>query len=152
MLKEIVYKCFITLGIFTAPDFAGAQEQTYKELWVGKFRQNSPMPWDGDVELYLRYTVKKSKEVPFEGIITWPALGKARSRVSGIMSESNIEFTEKECISGDCAKIFSGARYKGEIDKKYSEIKGQSELKISYPLETFFKGNFVLHRVEEPRN
>lgn len=115
----------VTLGGGT---YSPAQADTLSRyIWTGTFTQTSPMPWTGSMELYLRFDPEGEYPQPVQGIITWPDLGNARTRVEGsFKSETELEFHEVECLEGGCDKVVLGGAYTAVVDSQLRAMTGSA--------------------------
>lgn len=127
------------LGILW-PQHYGVAQHSGRELWVGHFEQKQPMPWKGEMLLYLRKSSQHKDRI--QGVIVWKSLGGAKTLIEGIANRSTIRFTEKECVEGDCSKVFVGGNYQGRFDSSYTSLEGTAEL-----MPFRFTGRFRLKRV-----
>lgn len=115
-----------------------------RELWRGEFRQKTPLPWTGKMELFLRYRTSEDYPRAVDGTITWPALGGARTRVSGLMSDSGIQFFETGCVNKRCSQIILGGEYDGSFNELRSLLIGEATGKFG------LGGSFRLERILLP--
>ena len=136
----LTFLILLPLASASAQSFHSDKSVT-RELWVGHFNQTSPMPWSGQMQLFLRY---QSSSGPVSGVITWPGLGGSRSEISGVRSGNTVTFTEDKCLE-NCGQTLMGGTYQGTFDDQYRSLTGLSSLK---PLG--LKGNFKLQRLMLP--
>ncbi len=142
-------RCLVTLAFLldSAAFCVDAQPilPQIKELWVGEMTQESPVPWKGRMELFLRYSSGEEDPRDFEGVVTWPSLGEAQTKVIGKKSWSEISFVEKQCLSGECNRVTLGGKYSGKFNQTYDVLEGSASI-----LGTGFSGKFLLRRVVAP--
>ena len=83
------------------------------------------MSWSGPFELFLRYDSESAPPQPLDGLTIWPTLGQAKVKINGTWkNESEFEFEETECVSGDCSKVIVGGKYKASLDTKRQILSG----------------------------
>lgn len=95
------------------------------------------MAWEGPFELYLRFDPEESYPQKIQGVITWPHLGGARTRVSGTRNENSIVFVEDKCLQNDCSALVLGGTYAGKYSSNQSVIEGSAKLGSLGLLGTF---------------
>jgi len=89
--------------------------------------QTSPMSWSGPFELYLRYDSEADLPQKLDGLVIWPSLGQAKVKISGVWNKDReFQFSEGDCVDGDCAKVVTGGKYKATIDPKSQTLKGSA--------------------------
>lgn len=110
-----------------------------RQLWKGTFHQTAPIPWDGPLELYLRYESEARPPQRVDGVLTWPTLGMARVKVVGErQADGSYELRETECLDGDCSQVVLGGRHHlTEIKNKF-QLSGRAEGQMG------LQGNYVL--------
>lgn len=116
-----------------------------REIWAGKFVQTAPIPWQGEVELYLRYDPEESYPQKIEGILTWKNLDGTKTRVVGTRSEKEIQFLEDKCVATTCSRVVLGGNYQGEYSQQGARLSGEAEL----PLQGL-EGTFNFRRLAPP--
>lgn len=133
---------FIIVLCLLYPLRADAQASIARELWRGEFRQTSPLPWTGKMELFFRYDAAENFPQNLEGIISWPGLKKAKTKIQGIKTEKSIRFKEVACLGPDCSQVVLGGVYEAIFQDFHTEIVGKASLPA-----LALKGDFTLKRV-----
>lgn len=129
----------IPLCLLLCPD---AKADDYeREYWRGTFEQTEPIEWSGRMELYLRFAVEEPFPQRLEGILSWPELGAAKTRVTGVRNDGGLEFREVECVAGNSRKVVLGGEYLGEYSRSSQRLEGRAQA-------GGMRGRFSLRRVE----
>ena len=135
-------KFVLVSSVIAAPCAFGQEEPVVRELWRGTFEQESPMPWSGTMELFIRYSPGEDFPQRIEGVLTWGGLGQARTRVIGQRSETVLHFKETDCLESNCSFVVLGGVYRGEFSDDYQEFSGKAKHS-----RAGLRGNFSLRRV-----
>ncbi len=136
---------FLTFFLFVITSDVTADSATeVRELWLGEFVQMSGVTWTGQMELYLRYDASLRPPQPFDGIITWPGLGGARTKVSGKRDGKTISFIETKCVE-NCGQVVAGGKYNGKFNDLYDTVTGTATHSMHN-----LRARFKLKRVMTP--
>ncbi len=140
--KQIFFVCLSLVGISLVCHAQPGALTEVTELWVGDFVQTHPLPWQGKMELLIRYQSGKQDPREIDGLIRWPTENKATTKVTGHKSWEKIVFQEDSCLSVSCSPIVTGGTYHGAFSSDYTEVAGKAELEL-----LGLKGHFRLKRV-----
>lgn len=133
----------IILVLFTSRATSLNAQETAGELWRGTFSQKSPFPWQGPMELYIRFDEEEAFPQAIEGVLTWRGLSHAQTKINGTRTRKGIQFKETKCLKGGCSSVVLGGQYSAEYKPNSKTLKGHATLS-SKSLE----GTFKLNRVD----
>ena len=120
---------------------AGPRSTASRGLWRGTFTQTSPMPWSGQMEIFLRYDMEQAGRQKVDGIISWPGLRMARTKFEGTLQGLTLSFSETECAETACSEVVLGGTYRATFDSQFVDLTGDATGPFG------LKGRFSLQKV-----
>jgi hypothetical protein len=123
-----VFTALVTLLSILAANRAHAEtlpKHRGQLYYKGTMTQTAPLQWEGPFALYLQFDPEVSPPQPIVGVIMWPTLGGAKTKIKGTQkSPTRFEFIEESCAEGDCSQIVLGGHYITEGDSELRKLRG----------------------------